>query len=60
MEQLKQQLLEYSKEIKDTFSSDYTETVDKNNGLTYSVQKGEQIDMEWKPQLLLSNTLLPY
>lgn len=40
LEQLKQQLLEYSKEIKDTFPSDYTETVDKNNGLTYSVQKG--------------------
>lgn len=26
LEQLKQQLLEYSKEIKDTFQSDYTET----------------------------------
>ena len=28
--------------------------------LSVRVQKGEQIDMEWKPQLLLSNTLLPY
>lgn len=28
--------------------------------LVVRVQKGEQIDMEWKPQLLLSNTLLPY
>ena len=28
--------------------------------LRVRVQKGEQIDMEWKPQLLLSNTLLPY
>lgn len=28
--------------------------------LSVKVQKGEQIDMEWKPQLLLSNTLLPY
>lgn len=24
------------------------------------VQKGAQIDMEWKPQLIISNTLLPY
>lgn len=28
--------------------------------LVVRVQKGERIDMEWKPQLLLSNTLLPY
>ena len=28
--------------------------------LSIKVQKGAQIDMEWKPQLLLSNTLLPY
>lgn len=28
--------------------------------LNIKVQKDTQIDMEWKPQLLLSNTLLPY
>lgn len=28
--------------------------------LSVRIKKGEQIDMEWKPQLLLSNTLLPY
>lgn len=28
--------------------------------LRVMVQKDAQIDMEWKPQLLLSNTLLPY
>lgn len=28
--------------------------------LTVSVQKGAKIDMEWKPQLIISNTLLPY
>lgn len=39
---------------------DIEEKVDKNNGLTYSVQKGAQIDMEWKPQLIISNTLPPY
>lgn len=33
LEQLKQQLLEYSKEIKDTFPSDYTETVENVKNL---------------------------
>ena len=28
--------------------------------LVVRVQKGAQIDMEWKPQLIISNTLLPY
>ena len=28
--------------------------------LSVRVQKGAQIDMEWKPQLIISNTLLPY
>lgn len=28
--------------------------------LNVRVTEGTQIDMEWKPQLLLSNTLLPY
>lgn len=28
--------------------------------LVVKVQKGAQIDMEWKPQLIISNTLLPY
>lgn len=28
--------------------------------LTVEFEKGAQIDMEWKPQLIISNTLLPY
>lgn len=28
--------------------------------LSVRVQKGAQIDMEWEPQLIISNTLLPY
>ena len=39
MEQLKQQLLEYSKEIKDTFPSDYTETVENVKNLQSDVKK---------------------
>lgn len=39
LEQLKQQLLDYSKEIKDTFPSDYTETVENVKNLQNDVQK---------------------
>ena len=39
LEQLKQQLLEYSKEIKDTFPSDYTETVENVKNLQSDVEK---------------------
>lgn len=39
LEQLKQQLLEYSKEIKDTFPSDYTETVENVKNLQSDVKK---------------------
>lgn len=39
LEQLKQQLLEYSKEIKDTFPSDYTETVENVKDLQSDVEK---------------------
>ena len=39
LEQLKQQLLDYSKEIKDTFPSDYTETVENVKDLQSDVQK---------------------
>lgn len=39
LKQLKQQLLEYSKEIKDTFPSDYTETVENVKNLQSDVKK---------------------
>lgn len=39
LEQLKQQLLDYSKEIKDTFPSDYTETVENVKNLQSDVEK---------------------
>lgn len=39
LEQLKQQLLDYSKEIKDTFPSDYTETVENVKNLQSDVKK---------------------
>lgn len=39
LEQLKQQLLEYSKEIQDTFPSDYTETVENVKNLQSDVKK---------------------
>ena len=39
LEQLKQQLLEYSKEIKDTFLSDYTEIVENVKNLQSDVKK---------------------
>lgn len=39
LEQLKQQLLQYSKEIKETFPSDYTETVEDVKNLKKDVQK---------------------